>query len=303
MRRAPDGRVSTESHEHAAAVSQSEAFKTKGSMRILVFGGSGIIGQHMQERIPSGVTAAFPAHEACDLTDKERVCDVLSTFRPQAIVNLAGESRPDVVERAPYAHHAINVGAAYGLVRWCDRNHVQFVQVSTQAVFNGEEPPYGLNAACEPINEYGKQKRMAENLVLYYPCATVIRPTFVLGIRPNPNVGRPNPIELMLEGQRKQVNDRWFSPSFAPDVARCIWESALERPFSRVIHCGVPIRTNRYEIALALGLNPEPVSHSDFPGIAPRPRDTTYAEGAVHWMSFEQGLRDCLARDQKRIAA
>jgi dTDP-4-dehydrorhamnose reductase len=105
----------------------------------------------------------------------------------------------------------------------------------------------------------------------------------------------------MLAGQKKQVSDRWFSPSFAPDVAACLWTAAMDRNPQRVIHAGVPVRVSRYQIAADLGLTVVPVSHNDFPGLAMRPIDTTYASGS-HRMTYHEGLLDCLRRMEAREA-
>ncbi len=187
------------------------------------------------------------------------------------------------------------------LARYADLRGVHLIHISSQAVFSGECAPYDAAAIQAPINEYGKQKQFAERSVfLRREFVTIIRPTFVLGIRPDPTVGRPNPVELMLRGQKQQVNDRWFSPSFAPDVAALIWDVCRRKPSGEVIHAGVPIRTTRYEIAKALGCDVVAVSHEDFSGSAPRPRDTTYAPDAVYGMTFEQGIADCLRRWKAR---
>lgn len=270
-------------------------------MRVLVLGASGIIGSHMRITPHPGIVPTYhTGRKAVDLTDWKATEALLDSVNPDVVVNLAGESRPDVVEKDYEGTWDLNAELPGKLSDW-GRAHL--IHVSTQAVFCGEVAPYSTNASCRPINKYGYQKLVSEVFAgSRSPSTTIIRPTFVLGIRPNPLVGRPNPVELMLEGQRKQVNDRWFSPSFAPDVASLIWDVCLRRPAGEVIHAGVPIRTTRYEIARALGCDVEPVSHEDFPGIAPRPRDTTYATGSSYGMNFEDGIADCLRRWKAREA-
>jgi dTDP-4-dehydrorhamnose reductase len=248
----------------------------------------------MADLVPDSVRPTFASRgHGYELTDFDVVQELIADNRPDVVVNLAGESRPDVVEKDPDASYRINVGMPHALAYYSQAAKYRLIQISTQAVFDGLEAPYAVNGRCNPINEYGKQKLTAETLCSYYQNVTVIRPTFVLGIRPNPDVGRPNPVELILGGQNKQVNDRWFSPSFAPDVARVIWNEVVEPSRRNLIFAGVPMRTNRYLIAKALGVDAEPVSHESFPGIAPRPFDTTYAVGD-HFMSFDEGIADCL---------
>ena len=263
-------------------------------MKVLILGASGIIGTHMRLSIPAGVEAIFhrrtksPGYIAADLSEGRTVMQLLKFHRADVVVNLAGESNTDAVEANPLGYEHINSIVPAMLAR----NSKRLVHISTQAVFGGDSPGYGPESRCNYVNAYGRQKFEADCSVLYYSNTTIIRPTFVLGIRPDPSIGRQNPIEAMLSGQRKQVSDRYFSVSFAPDVAHCIWQAAVNPDPRRIIHAGIPHRTSRYQIACDLGLDVDPVSHSDFPGLAPRPVDTTYAEGDYR-MGYAEGLAAC----------
>lgn len=263
-----------------------------GEVKVLVLGASGIIGQHMRLCCPEGVKATYCRktadwlHVGVDLTDQQATLELLAAEWPDVIVNLAGESDTDKVELDPFrrlgirsAYEDINVKFPSRLAEWCDKNAKHLIHVSSQAVFGGKNPPYNANSAMGAINEYGLQKSFSESIVSRYQKFTILRPTFVLGIRPLPHIGRPNPIEQILAGQRKQVNDRWFSVSFAEDVARELWRCVLERP-AGIIHIGAG-RMSRYDIAVALGCEVEAVSHDDFAGIAPRPIDTHYNQDAI----------------------
>jgi dTDP-4-dehydrorhamnose reductase len=281
-------------------------------LRVLVAGAGGIIGQTLRAQEPDGYRVTYARRQTDVLHVGVNLCDALATtkvldwYGPQVIVNLAGESRPDVVEKYPLQSREINVDLVERLADWCMWNDVYLIQVSTQAVFSGDEPPYNPRSPRKPVNTYGAQKKRAEDILIDLESAhiakfCIIRPTFVLGIRPLPEIGRLNPVEQMLEGQCKQVDDRWFSPAFAPDVARVIWNAVANRR-EGIIHAGVPIRVSRYDVAMALGLSAQPVSHESFAGLAQRPRDTTYGKNASHYMTFDQGIADCLVRWEARQA-
>jgi dTDP-4-dehydrorhamnose reductase len=273
----------------------------RDGVKALILGASGIIGQHLRAMPQPGIEPFFCSRSdrrsyEIDLNDQDALEHLLvKVFKPHVVVNLAGESNVDTVEKDPAAYERINVGLPYALARLTEVLGFRLIHISSQAVFRGTEPAYGLNARLDPVNAYGRQKADAETAVLNHQNVTVIRPTFVLGIRPDPTLGRQNPIEAMLSGQKNQVHDRWFSPSFAPDVAACIWDAVKQKPDRRVIQAGVPVRVSRYLIARNLGLNVEPVSHRSFVGLAPRPMDTTYACGE-HVMTYEEGLADCVRR-------
>ena len=272
----------------------------------MILGAGGIIGQHMKVSVPAGVDATFARRADWDVTDRKELTLQLGVLQPRAIVNLAGENRPDVVERNPGAYRAVNVEVPAFLSAWCEKHGAHLVQVSTQAVFGGLPlvgsnglvgmretfyPPFSPESLRMPVNAYGAQKLAAEAEVSAAGKRwTIVRPTFVLGVRPDPSYGRENPVEQMLapvqqivEGEThatmRQVCDRWFSVSFAWEVARVLWEVAMGEPQRHAIHVGIPYRTNRHIIASYLrpDLTVEPVSHDSFEGLAPRPIDTTYA--------------------------
>ncbi len=271
-------------------------------MKVVIFGASGIIGQHLRLCVPNGIEPVWvrkqsdPLHHGVDLTDPHARARFLERHKPDVVVNLAGESRPDVVEREQEKHRHLNVGVPALLSAWCEGNNAHYVHISSQAVFPGDQAPYGPSDqsfdSVFTANRYGEQKLIAEAAVKR-DCCTIVRPTFVLGVRPLPFVGRGNPVEHMLsEPVQKQVGDRWFSVSFARDVAGELWKIVQERPKGEIRHIGIPFRVNRWELANHLMPGVERVSHDDFPGLAPRPIDTTYA-GAGKWQDIVAGLAVC----------
>ena len=250
-------------------------------MKVLVLGASGIIGQHLRLCVPDGVEPVWVRRIAdaitrgCDLTSPRHLVQLLRETQADVIVNLAGESSPDVVERDHAKYEAINVGLPAALADWCRHNGKRLIQISSQAVFSGDEPPYSATDKDFPVNLYGQQKVGAEEAVLA-ASQQVIRLTFVLGIRPLPHVGRQNPLEAMLEGQSPQVDNRWFSPLMAWDAAEQIWREVVEPSGEPLIQCGIPERWSRYEIAKLVNPNVQACKHEDFADIAPRPVNTTY---------------------------
>jgi dTDP-4-dehydrorhamnose reductase len=276
-------------------------------VRVLVLGASGIVGQHLRLQVPPSITPIWhrrqvdSMHVGCDLTDAAALRAFLDEHRPETVVNLSGQNDVDAVEQDPTEAHAINVAAVALLASWCREHGARLVQASSQAVFDGSAPPYGPDSPRKPINAYGIQRVQAEQLALEAG-GTVVRLTFVLGVRPMPYWGRPNPVEQILAGQRKQVNDRWFSPLFADDAARGIWAVVVYgEDRSGIVHLGNPQRMSRYDVAVALGASPEPISHDGFPGIAARPADTAYAWGRTGWFSeISDGIARCRAQWESR---
>jgi dTDP-4-dehydrorhamnose reductase/SAM-dependent methyltransferase len=282
-------------------------------LKVAVFGAAGIIGQHMRLCVPAEVDPrwmrrhADTLHLGLDLNDDEARDQWLDIVHPDVVVNLAGENRPDVVEADPARGRKLNVAVPYALAHWCDRNHAKYIHVSTQAVFGGDnKAPYTADAERLPVNEYGRQKLMAEQFV--EDRAIIVRPSFVIGVRPMPAVGRANPAEYMIEAaNQRHVNDRFFSVTEAPEIATHIWKLAtgeLRVPVReggrRMVNSSLPDRVSRYELATMLNNgNVAPATSDDFPGIAPRPLDTTYACPA-NGRSLAMALTDCAERYEAR---
>lgn len=281
-------RRSIRSHDSLAHQNQSGGER----MRILVHGASGVIGQHMRLSVPAGVDATYSRRQVDGL---HVAADSVDFAAYDAVVNLMGMNSPDDVERNPDEAYAVNVL----LPREIAKKARKYIHVSSQAVL-------------DPVNEYGRQKLAAESWMETQHDGPYIiaRPTFVLGVRPLPHVGRGNPAEQMLTTfSQKQVNNRWFSVSFAREVAAQLWQLATKAPAQRqTINLGWPgERLSRYDVAQRFALYSHAeiaaVSHDAFPGIAPRPADTCYGEGT--WTgnlygSINEGIGDCATRMDER---
>lgn len=256
-------------------------------MKVIIFGASGIIGQTMRTCIPHDVEPVWVRrnadllHVGVDIDDMDAAMAFVKAEQPQTIINLAGENDTDKVELDPERYRRVNVDFPDRLAQFCKRANIHYIHVSSQAVFNGENPPYHPASHRQAANEYGRQKIEAEQRIQWHAAShwTIVRPTFVLGVRPMPAIGRSNPAEQILSGtQESQVSDRFFSVAFAREVAMALWNMATWVPQMRPMHVGVSPTTNRHSIASRLGVEAVPALHGEFSGAAPRPRNTTYAE-------------------------
>ena len=302
---------------------------------VLILGASGIIGQTLRRFEPPDRACLYmtgrqrlPWAECQPLDDPVAVRSLLDAATPSVILNLAGENRPDVVERDPGASMFINVELPRVLAEWAEVNSAWYVHVSTQGVLGGTQPPYRaltpwqlLDLNDPPVNAYGRQKLQAELLVSQFERTIITRLTFVLGIRPFPSVGRENPLESWCRrygALQHEVVDRWFSPCFAADAARAFWEllatldplpPVLERYLTRrhVLHIGLPLRVSRLMLAtrvherLAKVLSQErgaqivlSLHEAEFSTLAPRPWETTFGPDAIAFELFDDALGEAV---------
>lgn len=277
---------------------------------IAVIGAGGIVGQHMMVNQPHFIDAIYtrkngPKPWTSLHVGNEDVHQWLNFIRPDVIVNLAGQNVVDLVEQDPEQHIHVNVELPVMLAKWCNENNKSLIQVSTQGIFSGENPEYTPASKPNPITFYGKQKALAERLVGLFDNTIIARLTFVIGIRPFQNVGRKNPLESMLEqNDQKQVYDRFFSPVFAEDAAKILWDLAINfnDTDQKIVHIGNPIKCSRYSIASDLlsisngdlQISIDPVSYMYYSTDVARPRDTTWKnQTSLYLTEYFDGLKKC----------
>jgi dTDP-4-dehydrorhamnose reductase len=317
-------------------------------MKVLILGASGIIGQHLRRWQPGGdVEPLYTSRQHLPWGDSvkkdfqtdadvEKFCD---KHDPDVIINLIGENRPDLVELDPGIKSWFsNVEIPLALKRWIEKRQRWLIHVSTQAVYGGLRAPYYsgpvLSADVDPpVNTYGKQKLKAEHLLMLRERETqviIVRLTFILGIRPFPDLGRTNPLEMMYDDYdkqlvAKQVTDRMFSPCFANDAAAFLWqlvgtlhhlEPLLDRFLTRkrYFNIGLPMQVTRAAVSIMAQANlrkhraaayqgaVDPVKHARaFPKAAKRPHDTTFNSDAVHDETWEEALNTTTAEWRIRM--
>lgn len=279
-------------------------------MKVLVIGAGGIVGQHMIFSKPDDVDAVF-TRTVADGTYEEfnylgEVTGLLDLYDPDIVLNLAGQNNVDEVEKNPNTYYGINVKMPSKFARSCRDRDVKFVQVSTQAVFSGDDPPYTPESPRNPVNAYGVQNVQAEDYVLDEG-GHVVRLTFVYGIRPFQSIGRKNPLEVMLESEEEvQVNDHFFSPLLADDAAYILWDLITNKDQAPIVHVGEPIKVSRFDLschncwASFTNKKIHPVSHKYFKGIAERPTDTTWAVGSLFNTKLDDALLECWGQFHNR---
>ncbi len=234
---------------------------------------------------PQSLSEECQTHEV-DLTDLDAVTRILDQVKPDAIVHAAAEGRVDIVEANPDEYRPLNVLASADLAILAESRGIQYVFISSNAVFGGNGSCYSDDGQLDPVNQYGILKAEAERAVLHSnPQALVIRPLLMYGWpmpeqRLNPVVGWIN--QLRKGEHISVVDDVWNEPLAAWDCARAIW-SGLEVGATGPINVSGGVRMSLYEFALLTSSVFEldsnlvvPISSESLPEMAPRPKDTTF---------------------------
>lgn len=238
-------------------------------MRILITGCHGLIGQRLIEGLRTeeheihGVDLQrqnyfeglqhYTYHQG-DVSDRQRMLDLIRDTRPRAVVNLAAMTRLDACEVQRERCWEVNARALEHLVDGARRVGARLVQLSTDHVFDGEAGPYSELDRPNPVSYYGKSKHAAENTVLGGGiAAAVLRTVMVIGH------GRHLPprfvgwlVGKLREGTEvKVVTDQISNVTHVDDVALAI-RRAITLKKTGVYHVAGREIISRYDFALRI---------------------------------------------------
>ena len=150
-------------------------------MRILILGGTGMLGHKLWEyfsgRFPDTFTTIRQSLNSCEaggLFNSSRVIDsvdasdfleltgVIKCVRPDFILNCIGVTKRR--EEASEAIHAIILNALlpHKLVEWGKNNSAKVINFSTDCVFDGEQGNYTEENSTNATDLYGKTKALGE---------------------------------------------------------------------------------------------------------------------------------------------
>jgi dTDP-4-dehydrorhamnose reductase len=149
-------------------------------MRVLIVGGDGMLGHRLLRqfapRHDTRVTLRQPveayrayglfdgnnAYDAIDVRDAGRIRQVLSDFRPEAVVNAAGviKQRADADDRVL----SIEVNSLFPhlLAPMCRAGGARLIHISTDCVFSGDKGNYAETDRPDPVDTYGLSKLLGE---------------------------------------------------------------------------------------------------------------------------------------------
>lgn len=284
-------------------------------MKVLITGGSSLLGKALYQTASSehSLTMTWytnainiPAYQL-DICNQSQISYVFDLIKPEIVIHCAAVGSVDLAEKDYEIVHAVNVSGTNNILMASIDYRARFVYISSNAIFDGNNPPYSEQSERHPINRYGSIKRQAEDVVMATHNWLIIRPFLMYGW-PWTN-GRQNWMTIIRDKLLKDkplqlVNDVYWQPTFAHDVARAIWKLIEVSPKNEIYHVASLDRMTLYEFGLAVSarfkLNDfllEPVSKDAFSHLAPRPIDTTYDIGKVAKLgikckSVEEGLRE-----------
>ena len=196
-------------------------------MRILVTGYTGQLGfDVVNELIRRGIEAKGVSSKELDITDKQAVFDMLTEYKPDAVIHCAAWTNVDGAEDADNKEkvYSINALGTRYIAEACRQIDCKMLYISTDYVFNGNgaEPWKPDCKEYAPLNYYGETKLQGE-LAVFETLTKffIVRIAWVFGIN-----GK-NFVKTMLNVGKthdtvRVVNDQIGTPTYTFDLAKLL---------------------------------------------------------------------------------
>ena len=299
-------------------------------MRVLITGGTGLLGKSLIETAKKDCEIIATHMGNCDLKDavrvKYKVIDVreekenaslYSEFRPDVTIHTAGVGSPDYAERHKKEAKEINVGGTLNILRNCEKFKSVFIYISSNGIYDGNAAPYCEDDKAHPINYYGQIKLEGEKVSRRSAVScSIVRPILLYGW--NHPGGRQNIVTYALSKLEKNkevfvYNDVFVNPIFAPACANAIWKIIKKEKYEAFNIAGkdtVSIYRLIKSAAKIFNHDPSlviPVRQGFFNELVKRPKDTSYDTGkmqdvlGIEPLSVKEGL-SFMKKSRKRLA-
>ncbi|REJ40149.1 MAG: dTDP-4-dehydrorhamnose reductase [Microcystis flos-aquae TF09] len=192
--------------------------------KVLLIGAKGQVGQELQVTLPYLGEVISIGREELDLTNSEKIGQLIREIHPDYLVNAAAYTAVDKAETEPDLAYSINSIAPKIMAESAEKIKAKFLHISTDYVFDGRKnTPYLETDLTNPLGVYGQSKlRGEEEIKTVNSQAIILRTAWVYG-----SYGKSNFVKTMLRlgkerEELKVVVDQVGSPTWAKDIATAI---------------------------------------------------------------------------------
>jgi dTDP-4-dehydrorhamnose reductase len=194
-------------------------------VKVLLFGGRGLLGTAFHQTIPSGTTIVAPPRAEVDVRDEAAVVGTIERLRPDWIIDCAALTAVDDAEEREAEAAAVNSVAVAQLGRLAAAHGTRVLLPSTDYVFDGASSrPYREDDETRPLSVYARSKRDGEvALQASGARALIIRSGWLYG-----RGGKNFPATLWQRALSRTpatvVSDQVGTPTSTLDLARWSWQ-------------------------------------------------------------------------------
>ena len=277
---------------------------------ILITGANGQLGNEM--RVLSAehpeYTYFFTDIAELDICDEQAVLDFVKTNDIHVIVNCAAYTAVDKAEENVELCSKLNADAVGYLARAAEVNQAEFIQISTDYVFDGTaHVPYNETEPTCPNSVYGRTKLAGEQHALTYCTRSmIIRTAWLYSTFGN------NFVKTMIRlGKERDslgvIFDQIGTPTYARDLARAIYAVIGQDVVPGVYHFSNEGVCSWYDFTKAIhrlagitACQVKPLHTEEYPTLAKRPHYSVLDKSKIKMMFgieipyWEESLKECI---------
>lgn len=195
-------------------------------MRYLITGGSGQLGTDIKkELVKNGESdILIPSHTELDITDIDSTYNYIKESNPDVIFHCAAYTNVDKANTDRINAWNTNVNGTCNIVLGASSTNAKIINISSDYVFDGKKPsPYETNDERNPLNFYGRTKKVAEDTLVGHKKSFNVRTSWVFG------ENGKNFIKTMLRLSENHdsvdvIYDQIGSPTYTKDLAASLIE-------------------------------------------------------------------------------
>ena len=249
-------------------------------MRVLVTGVKGQLGHDVMEELAKrGYEGIGVDVEEMDITDPEKVEQVITESNVDAVVHCAAWTAVDAAEEKEELCRKINAGGTENIAKVCEKLDIKMMYFSTDYVFNGNGTrPWEPDDPYEPLDVYGKTKAEGEEAVIAH-----VKKYFILRIAWVFGINGHNFVKTMLNLAKTHekltvINDQIGTPTYTYDLARLVVDMILTDKYGKYHVTNVGGYISWYDFTRAIfeeagitNVTVTPVTSEEYGAAAKRP--------------------------------
>lgn len=212
-------------------------------MKILVSGGSGLLGRQLKLLDPSIISTS---RKELDVSNYDSVTLQIRKNKPDTFLHLAAFTDNRKLEKDPKRAIIDNIVGTSNVTLACMESNVRLVYISTDYVYSGKRGNYSEEDEILPVNRYAWSKLGGECAVRQYENSLIIRTSF-------------GPLKFPYE---KAFVDMWVSKDTVDVIAPMILKASKSK-ITGTLNIGTG-RKNMFEYASKLDKNVKKATRNEF---------------------------------------
>lgn len=215
-------------------------------MKVLILGATGLLGravhrelrEHAIAVVGTGRRRAHGDILALDARNPHDVEALFAAVAPDVVLNVAGERRPEYWDGPQLS--ALNVALPQVIAERCTATGSWLIHLSSDYVFDGDQPPHTPTGRRRPLNPYGLSKADGEDAVRRAcPSATILRVPVLHGPVEYPGESNLSSLIPQILTARPASIDDWATryPTATSDVASTLRQMLHHAPVLRGQTC------------------------------------------------------------------